>query len=265
MGKFKYVFVPADESAPVEEKTMTYAKKKDEVGCMSAQLQKHFSTGKLTAEQSASLKAQITSQMKQKTEISDTMLDLMSQTETIDIVALFPPKTDNKFVGINMYCDDKGVVKNLGVNRRASEITALCGKPTQVHGDAFFGRVLDDGRDLFERQDFTLRDLQGDAPWVIQARGFNSSQQENASSNASELKTMLETGGLRKQKGPVTAAAKATYKKKLEAWAAGKLKQYDSDETFRKQRDAKYQDRAGFEQFLRAQQKEKMIAETVEA
>lgn len=265
MGKFQYVFVPADASAPVEEKTMKFAKKDDEVGCMSTQLQKHFSTGKLTSEQSANLKAQITAQMKQKTEISDTMLDLMSQTETIDIVALYPPKTDNKFVGINMYCDDKGVVKNLPINRRASEITALCGKPTQVHGDAFFGRVLDDGRDLFERQDFTLQDLQGDAPWVRQAHKFNTSQQESVNSNASELKTMLETGGVRKQKAPVTAAAKATYKRKLEAWAAGKLKQYDTDENFRKQRNAKYQDRAGYEKFLQTQQEEKMRAETGEA
>lgn len=265
MGKFKYVFVPADDSAPVEEKTMTFAKKKDEVGCMSAQLQKHFNTGKLTAEQSAMLKAQITAQMKQQTEISETMLDLMSQTETIDIVALFPPKTDNQFVGINMYCDDKGVVKNLPINRRASEITAVCGKPTQVHGDAFFGRVLDDGRDLFERQDFTLKDLQGDAPWVLQAKAFNTSQQANVSTNAAELKTMLETGGVKKQKAPVTPAAKAAYKRKLEAWAVGKLKQYDTDESFRKQRDAKHQDRAGYEKFLLEQQREKMIAETGEA
>ena len=101
--------------------------------------------------------------------VDDSVMDMLVSREAVEIVSLLPSRPDNKFVGVNMYCDDRGLPKRLPVNMRASGITRTCGKPTQVYGDAFFGRVLDDGRDLFERQDFGLKDVDSDALWIKQA------------------------------------------------------------------------------------------------
>lgn len=264
MPSFKYVMVWADANMPIEEKTLTY-KQDEEVGCVTNFLQKHYSkSGELSAEQKQTLKTQIQGQLKKEMEITDEMLALMTNTETVDIVTLYPPRPAEDFVGIQLYCDDKGMVKQLPVNRRATEITAVCGKPTTVYGDAFFGRVQDDGRDLFERRDFTMADLRGDSPWIKTANAFNINVAQQGPSEASqELKTMMQNG--QTPAAPKKVVSKQTAQKygaKLQLWTDAKLKQYDDDEAFRAARDKKYTDRAGYVAFLDAKTKKQLLAET---
>lgn len=271
MGKFTCVFVPADVNSLIEEKVMTF-KEEDEVGCMSTMCQKHFQSGSgtLTPEQKASLKAQIEAQMKAKNqvgEIDDRLLDLMGSTETVDIIPIYPSRPDNNFVGINMYCDDKGVVKGLPVNVRASDIVRVCGKAMQVNGDVFFGRVLDDGRDLFKRQDFLMADLSTSAPWVSAAHAFNTSQaalapRSSLAGQSDEIGSLVQPTTDARMRAPLSASVKSNYLAKLEEWLQDKLNKYDADENVRTQRNAKYKDRAGYEQFLRKQVAQKMEAET---
>lgn len=64
-----------------------------------------------------------------------------------------------------MYVDDSGAIKELPINRRASEFAACCGAHVQVHGDAFVARFRDN-EDEFERLDFQLNELSSSAPWV---------------------------------------------------------------------------------------------------
>ncbi|KDD77030.1 hypothetical protein H632_c36p1 [Helicosporidium sp. ATCC 50920] len=101
---------------------------------------------------------------------------------------------DTGFVGVNMYVDDEGSLKNLPPNVRASEIAKLCARPMQVRGDAFLARMLDDG-DAFERQDFTLADLSSRAPWLLQARQQNEARQTQETPEAVMRRLQQEAQG----------------------------------------------------------------------
>lgn len=70
------------------------------------------------------------------------MLDMDS---LVDSVPLMANTKDTNFIGVNLYVDDRGSAKGLPVNVRASGIVQHCGKMLQVQGDAFIGRVFDNG------------------------------------------------------------------------------------------------------------------------
>lgn len=80
----------------------------------------------------------------------------------VESIPLLPNSAENGFVGVNMYCDDESVLKGLPLNLRASDIATCCGKPTNVTGDAFFGRIFDN-EDDFKRLDFTIPELSSSA------------------------------------------------------------------------------------------------------
>ena len=70
-----------------------------------------------------------------------------------------------------MYSDgDAGVKVNPIVNHRANKILRLIGNTqSNIIGDCFIGRCLDDERVDWERLDFLLEDLCDDAPWILAA------------------------------------------------------------------------------------------------
>lgn len=63
----------------------------------------------------------------------------------VDSVPLVLNTRAVQHVGVNLYVDDKGTAKGLPVNVRASAIVQACGKMLEVRGDAFIGRVFDNG------------------------------------------------------------------------------------------------------------------------
>jgi hypothetical protein len=78
-----------------------------------------------------------------------------------------------------MYVDDTGAMKGLPDNARAAGLAAAAGHPCEVHGDAFVGRVVDCD-DKFERQDFTLAEVDSSAAWIPAAQARNARRRENA-------------------------------------------------------------------------------------
>jgi len=50
----------------------------------------------------------------------------------VENVALLANSKDAGFVGVNMYCDDQAIAKELPLNPRAAQIAECCGKPMQV-------------------------------------------------------------------------------------------------------------------------------------
>lgn len=50
----------------------------------------------------------------------------------VESVPLLPNTAMNGYVAVNMYVDDKGSIRNLPLNRRASEIAKCCGHPIEV-------------------------------------------------------------------------------------------------------------------------------------
>jgi len=113
-------------------------------------------------------------------EISDVMLEQMQGVQMVQPVALVPGGPHNAFVHTNLYVDDSGQLKNVGTNRRASDFTMQVGAPQQVHGDAFIGRICDDGNDLYHRLDFRLSELASDAPWVQEAKAYHAQGAERS-------------------------------------------------------------------------------------
>ena len=82
-----------------------------------------------------------------------------------------------------MYVDDSGALKNLPRNMRATEIAHCCGRPTDVKGDAFLARVMDDGEN-FDRMDFKISEVSSSAKWVQEAEKQAAAQRERESTES---------------------------------------------------------------------------------
>lgn len=90
---------------------------------------------------------------------------------------------------INLYVDDTGSVKGLPDNARAAGLARAAGHPAEVHGDAFVARVVDCDA-AFERQNFTLKEVDSGAAWIKAANARNASRREAAA----RLPSMLPPG-----------------------------------------------------------------------
>jgi hypothetical protein len=95
-------------------------------------------------------------------------------------------------------------MKGLPDNARAAGLAAAAGHACEVHGDAFVGRVVD-SEEHFERQDFTLKEVDSSAAWIGAAQARNKSRRENAA----RLPEMVP-GATRIDMGKVGVEADAT-------------------------------------------------------
>lgn len=77
-----------------------------------------------------------------------------------------------------MYVDDRGALKGLPHNKRATEMARWAGLETDIRGDAFMGRVIDDG-ERFERRDFSKSECNSDAEWFQAARDSAARRRNN--------------------------------------------------------------------------------------
>ena len=87
----------------------------------------------------------------------------------MESVPLLANSKENNFVGVNLYVDDTGSIKQLPINPRASDICRCCGQHIQVHGDAWIARFFDD-EDGFRRLDFHLSEVSSAEQWVRTAK-----------------------------------------------------------------------------------------------
>jgi hypothetical protein len=182
---FKYVFIPCDETQPIEEKLLDIPPGRD-MECLLDALKKHFlesgmqsmeDTSVTKDQQNAKLKEQLEKQSGQK--IDDEMLKVAANMQMVQPVALLPGGTKNNFIHVNMYVDDKGISKGLRLNKRASDFTQLVNMPNHVAGDAFVARIFDDEKSDFKRIDFSLDELRSDAKWVEEAIKLNTERRQN--------------------------------------------------------------------------------------
>ncbi|KAK2080672.1 hypothetical protein QBZ16_000526 [Prototheca wickerhamii] len=176
----------APASEPLEERTLEYSKDK-EVECLMDAAKAHFARVRpaKTAAQRAAQLAELRAKLPPGAEgaLEGRLMDMATSLNMVESVALLPNMPAHGFVGVNLYVDDEGAIRDAPVNARASEVATLCGKLVQVRGDAFLARVLDNGDD-FERRDFTLADLSSTAPWVAAAREKSAAAHGGASAEA---------------------------------------------------------------------------------
>ena len=123
--------------------------KEAQLGCLTKRLRVHFkgnSTIESKQQQEETFKQQLLAQMPEGATLTDEMFQMVLQMNSlVDTIPLVLNTPGVKHVGINMYVDDKGTAKGLATNVRASAIAQACGKRLEVKGDAFIGRVFDNG------------------------------------------------------------------------------------------------------------------------
>jgi RNA polymerase II-associated protein 3 len=168
--KFKFVFVPADTSEALEEWEEEMHEGR-EVECLLDRIKAHFASAgpKKTEAQRRAQVADLMRSLPAGATLTEDMLGAATSMNIVENVSLLANARDNGFVGVNLYVDDEGVLKRAPKNPRATEIAHCCGNHLEVRGDAFLGRVLDDG-DAFERLDFSLDEVSSSSAWVAAAR-----------------------------------------------------------------------------------------------
>ena len=131
----------------------------------------------MSAAQAAAWRSELAS--KAQGNASDDLLGTAMGIQLAETVPLVVNRKANGHIGINMYVDDQGSLKNLPLNARATQIAQMCGLMLEVRGDAFIARFFDDD-DNFRRLDFALPDLSSSAAWVAEARTFNVEKQKRS-------------------------------------------------------------------------------------
>ena len=132
----------------------------------------------------------------------------------------------------------------------------------RIMGDAFVARAQDDNRDLYLRLDFGLEDFSPYASWVLRAKKQNDAkavqrgveeleaqQAQSAGSSSGDISQKIRN---------VSSQKLEAYKADLEKWVQSKLDKYDADGVFRASRDTKYENRSGYEAFLRGKVEKKL-------
>lgn len=192
---FKCVFIPASVD-PVQELS-----KSKSGGLENDQLRKsaeeYFNRTKVQVNAAQSTE-QITDMLRKQGLDPSTMdKDLIAQLGSLgggpcEIVSLYLPTKDNGYESVSMYCDSNGQSKSLPVNTRATSLANCCGHNTTIYGDAFIGRCFDDESKPWERKDFTVADMNSDAPWVINARKKNQGKNMNSYSTSGTMQNFLK-------------------------------------------------------------------------
>jgi|Transcript_87894 HSP20 family molecular chaperone IbpA len=192
---FKYLFVPADTHEPLQELEYGSDIKTLEEDTFRAHVEKYYAQLGQSADKSVLLK-QLSDRtgvnLEEKTgkgEMPQEALDRLLGSTSVEIFPVQLPTKDCEFQGVSVYCDDKGVAKDLPENSRVSGIVQACGYPGQTfRGDCFIGRVFDDNEDEWRRIDFTMKDCSSDAEWVAATKKQRSNRSSSdMSSMASKI------------------------------------------------------------------------------
>lgn len=194
---FKYVFVPADANEPMEELEYKTKIESLEDDTFRGFIEKYFAGLGQSVDRSVLLK-QLQDRTgvnledkKDKGEMAPEALDRLLASTSVEIFPVMLPTKDSEFESISVYCDDKGVAKELQENSRVSGIVQASGYPGQTfRGDCFIGRVFDDNEEEWRRIDFTLQECSSDADWVARTK------KQRSNRSASDMSSMASKMGV---------------------------------------------------------------------
>jgi hypothetical protein len=167
---FKYVFIPADESVPCEEREGIAT---GEAGgdILVELLRPHFSGGGSRIDPDAARKeAERHLGPEKAAELTRDRLVTATQSGSTETFALVHPSSTNGFRGVYLYTDDAGMLKSLPTNPRAHELALRCGIDVRhpFHGDVFVGAVKTNPPPM-RNVSFTENELDPGAPWMLTA------------------------------------------------------------------------------------------------
>jgi hypothetical protein len=164
-GTFKYVYVPADNTSPITEHEITKSGGLEQ-DALRLLAENHFSPGK----------------------------DSNSMGPSVEIVSLLLPSPQYNFIGVSMYCDAVGKLKELPLNERATSLSKVCNHADPIYGDVYFGKVHDDESQPWQRLDFTMSDMSSESEWCKKAQEYNKRGRSGGYSTSSVLQNMLKQG-----------------------------------------------------------------------
>lgn len=202
---FKYVLIPASPNEPMQELEFASEILDLTKDTFREQCESYFASLGGHAD-----RAVLLSQLQEKTgidlkakaaagEMDQRAVDNLLSMTSVEIFPVMLPTKAVGFEGISMYCDDKGIAKELEVNERASGLIQACGYPGQIfRGDTFMGRVFDDNEDEWRRTDFSLSECNSDAPWVAKVK------QQRSNRSSSDMSSMAAKMGVGKDAARIT-------------------------------------------------------------
>lgn len=129
--------------------------------------------------------------------VSEDALKKVAQEGQVEIFNLVHPTPSNKFVGVNIYLDEIGMLKRLPLNKRASDFAREVGynPPPQFYGDVFLGRVHKRGATLIQNISFPLDDTTPNADWLKQGAAQNLDYQMEMNQITGQHETQAEVAG----------------------------------------------------------------------
>jgi len=150
--RFTYVYIPADMSKPLEERSES-----SEGGLESDALMKTLKT------------------------------DASEIGPNVDIIALTVPTVHSEFIAVSIYHGAKS--DRQPVNARAMGLMSACGlkSTNEIKGDAFVSRYADNDDDVWKRINIGKGEISSDAAWVVASAARNKGRSTGGSSLSSIL------------------------------------------------------------------------------
>jgi len=188
---FKYVFIPADNSEAMEELQYATDILTLEDDTFRSFIEKYYAGQGMSVDKSVLLKQlqdRTGVNLEEKASKGEMSGEAMEKLLSCTSVEIFPVQMPTKavdFEGVSVYCDDKGVAKELPENSRVSGIVQACGYHQQTfRGDCFIGRIVDDNEEEWRRIDFSIKDCSTDAGWVAKTK------QQRSNRSSSDMTSM---------------------------------------------------------------------------
>ena len=180
---FTYALIPADRSKPLIELTASRPSNWTGGDYLMDHLKPSFRGGSNSGKEVdlSLMKQQATQTLAAASggpsSVSDAALQQVAQEGNVESFALVHPTNSNRFIGINVYLDEIGMLKRLPLNTRMMDFAKRAGydPAPQFYGDVYIGRIRKElGSNRIHNQSFALgTDTDLNAAWLEQAMTDN--------------------------------------------------------------------------------------------
>ena len=145
MEHVAYVLIPADSSQAMQQLSMPVRGRNHGIDLLESHLKSSFSCSSSEMINIDLLKEQASKQFgtANTPTISDSALRKAASQGSVETFRLVPSMESNHFKTINFYLDEVGMLKNLPLNARATQLALKAGfnPPPKLYGDIFVGRL----------------------------------------------------------------------------------------------------------------------------
>jgi hypothetical protein len=128
------IFPPPPPPPPLPSSPISIHIGVDDIECLLTRLQNHFRAHAKTAAQREAHKAELMKKVPEGGHVDMSVLDIAADMQLAESVALLTNTRETGYLGVNLYCDDSGVLKGLPTNVRASQFAQTVGECRRAGG-----------------------------------------------------------------------------------------------------------------------------------